>query len=70
MSDFHKTSPEMARLRLCRITNESIETENCYQSLNRVALAVELSLYVELRKNCSLLTTRQSNAYQYKIIQV
>ena len=34
MSDFHKESPKMARLRLCRITNESTETENCYQSLN------------------------------------
>ena len=35
MSDFHKASPEIARLRLYRITNESTETENCYQSLNR-----------------------------------
>ena len=28
MSDFHKTSPKMAWLRLCRITNESTETES------------------------------------------
>ena len=35
MTDFHKASPKMARLRLCRITNESTETENSYQSLNR-----------------------------------
>ena len=30
MSDFHRASPEMAWLRLCQITNESTETENCY----------------------------------------
>ena len=30
MSDFHRASSEMAWLRLCRITNESAETENCY----------------------------------------
>ena len=35
MSDFHRTSPKMAWVRLCRITNESTETENCYLSLNR-----------------------------------
>ena len=35
MSDFHRASFEMDWLRLCRITNESTETENCYQSLNR-----------------------------------
>ena len=35
MSDFHRVYPEMAWLRLCRITNESTETENCYLSLNR-----------------------------------
>ena len=28
MSDFHRASPKMAWLRLCRITNESTETEN------------------------------------------
>ena len=35
MSDFHRESLEMAWLRLCRITNESTEIENCYSSLNR-----------------------------------
>ena len=35
MTDFHRASPEMAWLHLCRITNESTKTENCYYSLNR-----------------------------------
>ena len=35
MSDFHRAPPKMAKQRLCRITNESTETENCYSSLNR-----------------------------------
>ena len=35
MSDFHRASPEMARLRLCRFTVESIETGNCYYSFNK-----------------------------------
>ena len=35
MSDFHRASLEMAWLPLCRITNESTETENWYYSLNR-----------------------------------
>ena len=30
MSDFHRASLEMAWLRLCQITNESTEIENCY----------------------------------------
>ena len=30
VSDFHRVSPKMAWLRLCRITNESTETGNCY----------------------------------------
>ena len=30
LSDFHRASPEMAGLRLSRITNESTKTENCY----------------------------------------
>ena len=34
MSDFHRASQKVAWLRLCRITNESTETENCYSSLN------------------------------------
>ena len=34
MSDFHRASLEMAWLRLCRITNESTEIENCYSGLN------------------------------------
>ena len=44
VSDFHRASPEMTWLRLYRITNESTEIENCYSSLIRVALAVELSI--------------------------
>ena len=35
MSDFHRASPEMAWLRLCRFTIESTETKTCYYSLNR-----------------------------------
>ena len=35
MSDFHRAPLEMAWLRLCRITNESTEIENCYSSLNK-----------------------------------
>ena len=34
MSDFHSTSLEMAWLRLCRITDESTESQNLYKSLN------------------------------------
>ena len=34
MSDFHRAFLKMAGLRLCRITNESTEIENC-SSLNR-----------------------------------
>ena len=34
-SDFHRASLEMGWLRLCLITNESTETENCYKCLNR-----------------------------------
>ena len=40
MSDVHKASLKMARLRLCRITNESTESK----FKQRVALAVELSI--------------------------
>ena len=46
-SDFHKTSPEMARLRLCQITNESTETEICYQSLNRELRWMWNSVYIK-----------------------
>ena len=35
MFNFHRKFQEMAWLRLCRITNESTETENCYSGLNR-----------------------------------
>ena len=45
MSGFNKASPKMARLCLCRITNESTETESCHQSLHRDSLAVELSIH-------------------------
>ena len=50
MSDFHRAYPEMARLRLCRITIELTETENCYilKFKQRVALVVELSIYNEV----------------------
>ena len=30
MSGFHRASAKILWLRLCRITNESTETENCY----------------------------------------
>ena len=34
MSDFYRSSPKMAWLRLYRITNESTETESNYSGLN------------------------------------
>ena len=46
-SDFHKASPETARLRLCLILNELTETENCYQSLNRELRWLWNSVYNE-----------------------
>ena len=36
MSDFHRASPKMAWLSICRITNESTYIKNCYLSLNRL----------------------------------
>ena len=47
MSNFLGESPKMAWLRLCRITKESTETEDCYsfKVKQRVAIAVELSIY-------------------------
>ena len=45
MSDFHRASPEMAWLRLCRVTNESSETEN-YYSLNRELHWLWNSVYI------------------------
>ena len=63
MSDFYKASLELARLRLCRITNESTKTENCYQILNRelrwlwnaVALILHCLSRVEAHGVCVLL---------------
>ena len=46
MSDFHRASLEMAWLRLCRITNESTEIENCYSGLNREFRWLWNSVYV------------------------
>ena len=46
MSDFHRASLEMAWLRLCRITNESTELENCYSGLNRELRLLWNSVYV------------------------
>ena len=46
MSDFHRASLIMAWLRLCRITNKSTETENCYQSLNRELRWLWNSVYI------------------------
>ena len=46
MSDFHRTPLEMAWLRLCRITNESTEIENCYSSLNRELCWLWNSVYL------------------------
>ena len=34
MSDVHRASRKLALLRLCRITNDSTETENGYSGLN------------------------------------
>ena len=47
MSDFDRLSPKLAWLRLCRIANESNETENkLFKFKWRVALAVELSICI------------------------
>ena len=46
MSDLHRASLKMAWGRLCRITNESNETENCYSSLNRKLRWLWNSVYV------------------------
>ena len=47
MSSFHRASLKMAWLRICRITNESTETDFCLLKLkHRVALAVELGIYI------------------------
>ena len=51
-SDFHKASPEMDRLRLCQITNESTETETGCQSLNRELRWLWNSVYNE---TCNLM---------------
>ena len=48
MSDFYRASLEMAWLRLCRITNESTETENCYQRLNRELRWLWNSVYMDM----------------------
>ena len=50
MSDCHRASPEMAWLRLCRITNESIKTKNCYYSFNRELRWLWNSVYVAKTK--------------------
>ena len=51
MSDFHRTSPKMAWLRLCRITNESTETEKCYLSLNTELRWLWNSVYYKFYQN-------------------
>ena len=48
MFDFHRASLEMAWLCLCRITNESTQTENCYFSLNRELRWLWNSVIVEI----------------------
>ena len=49
-SDFHRASLKMAWLRLCRITNDSTETENCYKCLNRELRWLWNSVYVHLER--------------------
>ena len=46
MSHFHRESPNMARLHLCRITNESPGTENCFNSLKRELRLLWNSVYL------------------------
>ena len=46
MSDFHRTSPKMAWLRLRRIANKSTETENCYENFNRELCWLWNSVYL------------------------
>ena len=48
-SDFRRASLEMAWLRLCRITNESTETEICYACLNRELRWLWNSVYICLK---------------------
>ena len=48
VSDFHRASLEMAWLRLCRVTNESTEIENCYSSLNRKLRWLWNSVYIKV----------------------
>ena len=53
MSDFRRAPLEMAWLRLCQITNESTEIENCYSSLNRELRWLWNSVYKDTRNNIS-----------------
>ena len=46
MSDFHRESLKMAWLSLCRITNESTESENCHYSVNRELRWLWNSVYI------------------------
>ena len=56
ISDLHRASPKMAWLRLCRITNESTLTENCYSSLNRELRWLRNSVY-KIRMEACLFRT-------------
>ena len=67
MSDFHRVSPEMAWLRICRITNESTETENCYESLNRELRWLWNSVYDdEIKKHRLILILTGSYAQHWQ----
>ena len=78
MSDFHRESRQMACLDLCRITNESNGTENCYESLNRELRWLWNSVYNRINAHvqnrytsnclsdmchCIVILTKQQNNY-------
>ena len=57
MSAFHRASQEMAWLRLCRFTNESTETDNCYLNLNREFRWLWYSVHVYVSYSGSITVT-------------
>ena len=68
MSDFHRASPKMIRLRLCRIANNSTETENCYQSLNRELRWLWNSVYMNIKSHTFLFSIYPYNSVQIVFI--
>ena len=69
MSDVHNASLEMAWLRLCRITHESTESENCYSSLNRELRWLWNSVYKSgtHRESSTWASKHENKLMQFKI---